>query len=198
MIFKTESGKTIDTNRVEKSEQDMAEKFIEPHDVVLELGARYGTVSCIIAKKLSDPFNLVAVEPQVEVQDALVKNRDANMCYFPIYKGFVSKRPIHLQDVGYGSTFHEGAHPAYPCISVEELQEKYNLKFDTIVADCEGGLEIFFDDHEFLYKQVKKVLMEKDRPEKCNYEKIHQKFLENGLQLIHSENGGFHEVWKRI
>ncbi len=37
---------------MEKDEQDLANKYILEDDIVLELGARYGSVSCIINNKL--------------------------------------------------------------------------------------------------------------------------------------------------
>ena len=49
-----EYNKLVNTERLEKKEQILAEKYIEKNDVVLELGARYGSVSCVINSKLSN------------------------------------------------------------------------------------------------------------------------------------------------
>lgn len=49
-----EHGKKIRHLQVERKEQILAEQYIQPDDCVLELGARYGTVSCVINKKLND------------------------------------------------------------------------------------------------------------------------------------------------
>ena len=51
MIIKNQFSILIDTNSIEKQEQDLVEKYILESDVVLELGARYGSVSCTINKK---------------------------------------------------------------------------------------------------------------------------------------------------
>lgn len=197
MNFVDECNSLIDHLHVEKCEQDLATLFIEPYDVVLELGARYGTVSCAINNRLIHPTHQVSVEPQLEVQNALEINRNANKCKFHIWKGFVSKQPVHLEDYGYGATFHSGFSEQYPCISLEELQEKYNLKFDTLVADCEGGLGLFFEQHDWFYSQLRKIIFEKDYPQKCDYNKIMDKLKEHGFKCIHSMNDGFHEVWKK-
>ena len=50
-------GVPIDTNRIEKHEQDLANLYILENDVVLELGARYGSVSCVINSKLANKNN---------------------------------------------------------------------------------------------------------------------------------------------
>ena len=43
-------GKRIDVKRIEAKEQQLAKKYIKNDDVVLELGARYGSVSVTIYK----------------------------------------------------------------------------------------------------------------------------------------------------
>ena len=67
--------KKINTNKIEKQEQDLANKYILETDVVLELGARYGSVSCIINSKLNNKNNQVVVEPYKRVWDALEINK---------------------------------------------------------------------------------------------------------------------------
>lgn len=47
-------GQKVDTDKIEKPEQDLANKYILENDVVLELGARYGSVSCTINNKLKN------------------------------------------------------------------------------------------------------------------------------------------------
>jgi hypothetical protein len=54
IIFIDLHGNYIDTEHIEKPEQDLAKKYIKKNDIVLELGARYGTVSCIINSKLNN------------------------------------------------------------------------------------------------------------------------------------------------
>jgi hypothetical protein len=53
----------VDVTSNEKLEQDLADTYINDDDVVLELGARYGAVSCTINSKLKIKTNQVVVEP---------------------------------------------------------------------------------------------------------------------------------------
>jgi len=69
------NGKVVNTNIIEKPEQDLANYFIKENDIVLELGARYGSVSCVINSKLNNKNNQVVVEPDDRVWDALEKNK---------------------------------------------------------------------------------------------------------------------------
>ena len=48
-----ENNNLVDTNKLEKPEQLLSEEYIKKDDIVLELGARYGSVSYIINSKLS-------------------------------------------------------------------------------------------------------------------------------------------------
>ena len=93
-IFYNKKGELIDNKKVEKIEQVFAEKYIKANDVVLELGARYGTVSGAINSKLKIKTNQVSVEPDCLVWDALEANKKRNNCGFHIVKGFLSKKKI--------------------------------------------------------------------------------------------------------
>ena len=70
-IILDQHGNKINTDIMEIHEQHLARQFIEETDVVLELGARYGSVSCIINSKLNVKTNQVVVEPDERVWNAL-------------------------------------------------------------------------------------------------------------------------------
>jgi hypothetical protein len=56
-------GNLVDIKHVEKHEQDLANKYFLEDDIVLKLGARYGSVSCIINSKLNNKNNQVLLQP---------------------------------------------------------------------------------------------------------------------------------------
>jgi FkbM family methyltransferase len=199
MQFYNEMGLAINHLAIEREEQLQAERFIHPASVVLEIGARYGTVSCIISKKLNNQKNLVAVEPDERVWCALEENMIRNGCDFNILKGVISKKPIILAEKnsygGYGTTSILAESSPIPNYSLEEIEARYGLRFNTLVADCEGFLEVFFDENPSFYDQLSLILFEKDYPHKCNYNKIIANLRAKGFrQLV----AGFHEVWQKI
>jgi precorrin-6B methylase 2 len=100
MDIRDECGIPIDIARVERREQELANEYIQKNDSVFELGARYGSVSCIINSKLGCKTNQVVVEPDKRVWDALERNKKANNCQFHIVKGFVSNKPLGLINGG--------------------------------------------------------------------------------------------------
>ena len=200
MDIKDQYGNAIDINKMEKPEQDLAKKYIEQNDIVFELGARYGSVSCIINSKLNCKTNQVVVEPDERVWDALERNKKANNCDFHIVKGFVSAKKLGLTNLnccfgGYGSMAIVKEDSTIPSYTLEMIQEKYNLKFNVLVADCEGFLETFFDENPNFYDNLRLVIFEADWPKKCNYDKIRNTLKEKGFI---NKLEGHQNVWIKL
>jgi FkbM family methyltransferase len=194
MTFYDEHNNKVDTVRFELPEQYLSSTYVEDDATVLELGARYGTVSCAINKKLKDKYKQVSVEPDQTVWNVLEENIKRNGMAITLHKGFVSTRPKQLNLDGYSSMTTEAAESTISISSVSELQSKYNIRFNTLVADCEGFLETFFDEHPFLYDQLHTVIFEADQPAKCNYAKIRDDLKRHGFrEIIH----GFQNVYKK-
>ena len=200
MIIFNERGLKVDTKHIEADEQHLANTYILENDVVLELGARYGSVSCTINSKLNNKYNQVVVEPDSRVWDVLEKNKNINNCNFNIVKGFISNKKLDLTnlDANYGTTSIEAVDTNIPSYTLSDIEEKYNLKFNVLVADCEGFLETFFDENPEFYDKIELIIFEADYPEKCNYEKIkmnlkNSKFINilNGFQNVWVKDSGY-------
>lgn len=192
-------GNRVAIERVERHEQELAKAYIAKDDVVLELGARYGSVSCIINSKLMDKTKQVVVEPDERVWEALERNKRVNNCEFHIVKGFISKKKLGLTNLnvclgGYGATFIEKEDTSIPSYSLEEITNQYNLQFNVLVADCEGFLEVFFDENPDFYDKLRLIIFEADYGEKCNYQKIKNTLKEKQFKKILE---GHQNVWIR-
>lgn len=201
MIFYDETNKLIDINRIEKPEQDLAKKYIEENDVVLELGARYGSVSCIINSKLNNKLNQVSVEPDERVWLALEKNRENNNCNFNIVKGFISNKKMSLTNThvchnGYGSTFVMDNNSNIKSYSMDDINNMYNLNFNVLVADCEGFLETFFDENPNFCDNLRMIIFEADYVIKCNYDKIRTMLKNKNFKEVHRV--GEQNVWTKL
>jgi hypothetical protein len=63
-----------------------------------------------------------------------------------------------------------------------------------LVADCEGFLEIFFDENPNFYDTLRLIIFEADYTEKCNYNKIRNTLREKGfIEQIY----GHQNLWMR-
>ena len=195
-----EKGIEINTKNIEYVEQAMVEAYIEPSDVVLELGARYGSVSCRINLKLLDKTKQVSVEPDARVWDALEKNRDANNCQFHIVKGCISHAPramIYEQAAGgYGASTKECSQSSIPHFLLQEIKQTYAIdQFTALFADCEGCLGYFLHENPDFLDSLRLFIFEADNPSACNYRNVVDMLIEKGFEQV---KGGVHTVWRRI
>ena len=194
--FTDENNNKIHHLRVERKEQILCETYLNESCIVLELGARYGTVSCVIEKIIKNPKHLVVIEPDERVWASLENNRNNNNCSFNIVKGFVSLKPLILENHnewnGYATSSKESEISTIPSYTLSEIQDKYNIVFNTLVADCEGFLGIFLEENPILYSQLQIIIFEKDYPKVCNYKKIKDTLKQNGFI---QEVSLFRECW---
>ena len=122
-------------------------------------------------------------------------NKIKNNCNFHIIKGFISNKKLDLELSGYAATFVENENTEIKSYTLEEIRKQYNIpKFTALVADCEGFLEIFFDENPELYNELRLIIFEADCQEKCNYEKIkHELFKKNFVKIVE----GHQNVWMK-
>jgi FkbM family methyltransferase len=199
MEIRDQYDNIVDIENLERAEQDLVREYILENDVVLELGARYGSVSCLINFKLKSKNRQVVVEPDDRVWGALEKNKRINNCEFNIVKGFLSeKKNLDLSNLddyfgGYGATFVENENTKIPSFTLTEIMNKYEIQaFNVLVADCEGFLETFFDENPGFYDNLRLIIFESDYPNKCNYDKIKRNLLEKNFTKILE---GHQNVW---
>ena len=101
--YYNEDGNTIDHRMLERDDQMIAWSYVLPSDRVLELGGRYGTVSCLVNNRLDDPTKHVMIEPDDKVIAALLRNRDSHNSFFSVYQNVISSQDMMLTDQGYGT-----------------------------------------------------------------------------------------------
>ena len=95
---------------------------------------------------------------------------------------------------GYGATYIKNDDTKIPSYSMNYIKEKYNLNFNVLVADCEGFLEIFFDENPEFYDNLRLIIFEADYPNKCNYDKIKNTLQSKNFNKILE---GHQNVWMK-
>jgi FkbM family methyltransferase len=192
--FLDENDNVIDINSNEKEEQDQAQEYIQADDCVLELGARYGTVSAIINKKLANPLHHIAVEPDTTVWAALEKNKQNSQSQFQIIKGLISNKKFSLTNDSYASRQIVDESSTIPHVSFQQVKAMVGVPFTVLVIDCEGCIEHFLTENEEVLDTVRLILMEEDVPDTCNYTAV-KKLLSN-YSFKEVKPGG-HSVWMK-
>lgn len=187
MIFYDENNRLVDHKNAEVVEQALSDKYINSSDVVLELGARYGTVSCLVNKKLRDKKLHYVVEPDSRVWNALEKNKTINSCEFNIIKGVIGGKKYKLQGDGYGTTVIESDESDIKTFSIPKID------FNTLIVDCEGCFENFYRENKAFVNGLDKIMYETDYPDKCDYNFIQSELLKAGFKIKENINN-FHYV----
>lgn len=118
-IFYDENGEILDHKILDRKKQLDAYTFIPSDSVVLELGSRYGIVSCLINKGLKNPKHHLVMTDDRYI-DVLTKNRDKNNCQFQI-----------------GNQIS---------LSLKEIEARYSLNFNVIL--CEESVFSLIEDND--------------------------------------------------
>ena len=196
MEIRDEAGDLVDIAKVETHEQQLAVRHIRPGDTVLELGARYGTTSCLINAILDEKGRQVCVEPDPRVWAALEANRERVGCGFHIVKGFVSSRAWALTNLddcgGYGTTAVPAEDSDIPSFDLREVQETHGLTFDVLFADCEGFMMAFMDEHPEFFDNLRLVMFEADGG--CDYTRVREGLRARGMR---ETQFGLYIVWEK-
>lgn len=193
----------------EYPEQLMSVRYLSRDAKVLELGGNIGRNSCVIASILKHSTNFVTVESCPESAEILRQNRDLNGLKFHIEVSAVSKVPLIQKEwVTIPSVVDLPGFSRVNIISFDELQKKYNIKFNTLVADCEGALFYILLDDPGMLKNIKTVIIENDFSDIQQMLYVQELFRQNGLQLVYNEalvpfhrmpcEQFFYQVWKKL
>mmetsp|Transcript_18713 Transcript_18713/g.32824 ORF Transcript_18713/g.32824 Transcript_18713/m.32824 type:complete len:205 (+) Transcript_18713:110-724(+) len=162
-----EEGKPAEPCDVEASSVEMVNMFLERSSVVLEIGARYGTVSCAIAKQQSNSGKVLSVEADPRVWDALTGNLARHGCTVNVLKGVIGTEDVTITPAGNGGYGTVSAPVANllsnvtsPHMTFDEAQSKYNMKFDTVMFDCEGCIPTTLAQNPGMLDNVKVLTLE--------------------------------------
>jgi FkbM family methyltransferase len=188
-------------------EQMMVAKYLTGNEKVLEIGGNIGRNSLIIGSilKAKNNNNFVVLECDSSIADQLKHNRDINNMNFIIDSNALSKRKLIQKgwNTIASDTLLDGYKPVNT-ITWDQLQKKYNIKFDTLVLDCEGAFYYILMDMPEILSNIKLIIMENDYNDIKHKEYIDMILKKNNFKVAHSEGGGwgpcehyFFEVWTK-
>lgn len=198
IYFYDEAENIIDITRHEVTEQYIAKTFIDSDAIVLELGGRYGVVSAAINSKLKNKKAHVVVEPDITVFNALKRNLVINSIPAITYNGTISKNSLFIEYNGLGTITRSDPCSCNSVIidnkSLSDLIKETGLEFNTLVADCEGCMGMFFKENLDYIPNFKLITLEYDNNEEVDYDIINNIFRKLGY--TQAKDGG-HSVWVR-
>ena len=172
-----EKGKLVNCN-AEIVEQNLVKTYVKPDDKVLELGARYGSVSIVTNKIINDKSSHYVVEPDSAVWEALQTNMKLNDCNFNIIKGVISKKKLNVCQNNYSTYTYEDQESPIQRYEIPEIN------FNVLIVDCEGFFETFYNENKSFFKNLKTIIFESDEPERCNYDYLLEEFSNLGFKIV--------------
>ena len=149
----------------EAPERALVKQYVDPNAVVLEVGACIGVVACVTNQLLANPLHHVAVEANPELIGTLRKNRDANGCQFRIEQAVVGEAgevSFNISPLMTASRLGDpvGRPVTVSSLSIGDIQRKYDLIFDTLIADIEGAELDLFVGHQEILGQFRTIIIE--------------------------------------
>jgi FkbM family methyltransferase len=190
----------------ELPEQKMVVRYLTGHEKVLEIGGNIGRNSLIIGSILgnnNNNFVTLECDPNIAVQ--LKHNRDLNNMDFHIESLALSNRKLIQK--GWDTIASDTLLPGYTPVNIiswNDLNHKYNIKFDTLVLDCEGAFYYILMDMPEILNNISLIIMENDYHDISHKNYIDSILTKHNFYVDYSEGGGwghcsnnFFEVWKR-
>lgn len=189
----------------EYPEQIMVYKFLKGDEKVLEIGANIGRNTLIIASILNNQQNLVTMESCPTIFKQLEHNKNLNNMNFFTENSALSKKKLIQKnwDTIQSDVLIDG-YQNVNIITYDQLLQKYNIRFDTLVLDCEGAFYYILQDMPEILDDIKMIIMENDYHNINHKNYIDDILIKSGFKVVYSKSGGwgpctnnFFEVWKK-
>lgn len=185
-------------------EQVMSVKYLKGTEKVLEIGGNVGRNSVIIGYILNQQnnSNFVTLECCTEDADKLMNNRDINHLSFHVENSALSSRKL-IQNgwITEPSDVDRDGWKRINTITWKELNNKYNISFDTLVLDCEGAFYYILCDTPEILDNIKMVIMENDYINVVHKHYVISTLQEKRFKLDYQKSNAdredFYQVWIR-
>lgn len=216
----------------EEMEQLMIVKYLEKDDKVLEFGSNMGrtshVISCIVDKE-----NFVTLEPNTTYFNCLCENMKNNNKDFNVENCAISDNPVFYHETRTFEPIFRTEKGIEYCeknvenmelvnnvtgnisltraktITFQELEQKYNITFDTFVIDCEGAFYTILKNTPDILDNVKKIIVENDYVQRYSKEYVLDIFKKKGFSCVFSADldgyepymcsmNGFYQVWLKL
>ncbi len=169
---------------VEEDTHAVVRRLVTPSDVVLEVGARYGTTSCELAAAMNNTGALISVEPDHVVWAAAEFNKMSHNCRGYSVLGVLGDEDVWMEGYKDEEQMGEAERKSYNKMTKKDgmehaemvrikhytwdyLEKETRLRVNTVIIDCEGCWVEFIIKHEDKFRnQIEKIVLENDHDNK--------------------------------
>ena len=184
----------------EIQEKLLINKYLKENDMILELGGNVGVISNLINRILKIKTNHIVFEPNPALIKYLRENKDLNDSKYVVVNGVISKQKniefyISENILSSSSKIVTNKKINPKSYLINEIEKKYDIKFNTLVMDIEGAeIDLIID---FDLSNFKKLIIEfhpgKTKQEEINFCKT--KLKNQGFVLVEKMKDV--EFWKK-
>jgi len=152
---------------VEEDIYNVLGDIIEEDDVVLEVGSRYGAVSCALSEAMGNNGKLITVEADPDTWDIHQYNKLSHSCSSYSVCGVLGEEDMVVLNTTQHYAKRTSADPEAEGVTVkhftwDDIEAETGLTINTLVIDCEGCLFDLIDTYKHKFKQVNKIILEND------------------------------------
>ena len=180
------------------------DKYINKNAQVIELGGCLGFVSCYLNRKLINRKNHVVLEANSNLIPYLEKNKKDNKCEFYIENKIISADKENTFYIGksiHSSSIIKRSEEKINIegISILDLENKYSIRFDTLIMDIEGAEYNLFKHNNFSALNITTIIFElHDFNLVLTTEQVEEiKLALIGFGYSYVETIGSSQIWKR-
>jgi FkbM family methyltransferase len=153
------------TDKYEREERELIQRWLRPDDAVLELGACLGIVSCVTNKLLANKKRHVVVEGNPYCIASIHKNKELNGAEFLVENCAVGNEAeatfyLHPSYVVGGNVQRASNRPCrLPAKSLRQLEAERG-PFTALIIDIEGSEREVFEASVDILKRYRLVIVE--------------------------------------
>jgi hypothetical protein len=200
---------------MEIPEMLMSVIFLTGNEKVLEIGSNIGRNTFIIASILNSKNNnnFVTLECNPKIYKQLIMNKANNNFRFFTENSALSAKYVFSKDwdtICKDTPVAPDGYTKVNTIKYNELLNKYNINFDTLILDCEGSFYYILLEFPEILNNIKLITTENDYLNLNHLLSVTNTLLSNGFKnvyrkpLISSKSkfskvskDRFFEVWKK-
>ena len=165
-------------------EQLLSVRYVEPEDVVLEIGSNVGRNTLIISKILNDSSNLVTLEANKNDHQKLVSNLASNGSKAIAINAALSKQRLALKGLrSYPIEEAPKGAVEIPTIKYEDLPRR---DFNVLILDCEGAFYLILKTYPQILDRVRKILVENNYSSLEQYKYVDEELKKRRFSKVYS------------
>ena len=139
-----------------------------------------------------------STEPESELAKKLLEHEIQMYLYLK-----KENQKIKIPEIKYIGTFDNYKYIVMELLD-KNLKQKYNMKFNVLVLDCEGAIYYILKNEPEILNDIETIIIENDFTDITHKVFVNNVFESYNFKIVYNKSGGFqplyncfYEVWKK-